>query len=162
MFTWEGLDNAAGAYAKLVAKVAALKDEGDIDEAVFREYRDRFKEALASDLNTSNGITELYNVFKAKTTDATKLALIRDYDRVLSLDLEKAAARLKEKEAASETDGDEEKDEFTLKIEEMIERRMEAKRARDFATADAIRAELASMGVEITDTPQGTKYTIKQ
>ena len=52
-------------------------------------------------------------------------------------------------------------DPLTVKIEEMIARRLEAKRARDFATADAIRAELSGMGVDIVDTPEGTKYTIR-
>ena len=160
VFTWEGLDNAALSYGKLVAKVASLKDGGEVDKEAFSEYRAKFTAALGSDLNTSNGITELYNVFKAKTDDATKLALIADYDRVLSLDIIKAAEKLKEKEAATEEQSGE-KDEFTLKIEEMIARRTEAKKARDFATADAIRDELTAMGVEITDTPQGTKYTIK-
>ena len=46
-------------------------------------------------------------------------------------------------------------------IESMIARRLEAKKNRDFALADQIRDKLASMGVELTDTPQGTKWTRK-
>jgi len=161
VFTWEGLDNAAVAYDKLVAKVAALKEDGEVDEKVFGEYREKFMAALGNDLNTSNGITELYSVFKAASNDATKLALIKDFERVLSLGLVDAARRLKEKAAEEEEKASGPKDEFTLKIEDMIEKRLEAKKARDFATADAIRAELTEMGVDIIDTPQGTKYTIR-
>ncbi|MBR6916911.1 MAG: cysteine--tRNA ligase, partial [Clostridia bacterium] len=163
VFSWEGLDNAVVAYNKLVSKVASLEEGGDVDKELFEEYRKRFMSSLGSDLNTSNGITDVYNVFKAKTNAATKRALIADYDSVLSLNLIENAKKLKEKDAAdaSSADGGEAKDEFTLKIEEMIAKRLEAKKARDFATADSIRAELSDMGVDIIDTPQGTKYTVR-
>ena len=162
VFTWEGLDNATVSYNKLIAKIAALKDEGEVDGRVFEEYRASFMAALGNDLNTSNGITELYNVFKAKTNGATKLALIKDYDKVLSLSLIEAAEKLKEKEAASDAAGqDGPADEFTAKIEQMIAERRDAKAAKDYARADAIRAELSDMGVDIIDTPQGTKYTVR-
>ena len=69
-----------------------------------------------------------------------------------------AAEKLKEKNEAEEAPA---AGELTAKIEEMISRRLEAKRARDFATADSIRCELSAMGVDIVDTPDGTKYTIR-
>jgi len=43
-------------------------------------------------------------------------------------------------------------------IEQRIKARAAAKQARDFAAADAIRAELAALGVELKDTPQGTTW----
>ena len=49
---------------------------------------------MGNDLNTSMGITAVYDALKAKTNDATRLALIGDFDTVLSLSLlEKAAAK---------------------------------------------------------------------
>ena len=48
---------------------------------------------LDDDLNTSLAITALYDVLKAKTNDATKLAALADFDRVLSLDLLAACGR---------------------------------------------------------------------
>ena len=53
------------------------------------------------------------------------------------------------------TDGD-----LTAKIEAMIAERAAAKKAKDYARADAIRAELTAMGVTLKDTPAGTEYTI--
>ena len=158
VFSWDALDNAAASYGKLVAKTAALDTDGEVDRALFDEYRAKFKAALDADLNTSNAITEVYNVFKAKTNGATKAALLADYDRVLSIGLLEAAEKLKEKNEAEEAPA---AGELTSKIEEMISRRLEAKRARDFATADSIRCELSAMGVDIVDTPDGTKYTIR-
>lgn len=170
VFTWEGLDNAAVAYNKLANKVAALdENDGEVDKAVFDEYKKKFIEAVGSDLNTSNGVTEIYNVFKAKTNGATKMALLKDYEQVMSLGLIGEAEKIRRKQAeaeatekaASEEAANAPKDEFTLKIEALIAKRLDAKKARDYASADAIRAELSEMGVDIIDTPQGTKYTIR-
>ena len=49
-------------------------------------------------------------------------------------------------------------DEFKSYIEDMIEKRAEAKREKDFAKADAIREELASKGVVLKDTREGTVW----
>ena len=49
-------------------------------------------------------------------------------------------------------------DEETKKIEELIAQRTEAKKAKDFAKADAIRDELAAMGITIKDTRQGVQW----
>ena len=59
-----------------------------------KPYREKFGQQMGNDLNTSMGVTALFDVLKAKTNDATKLALIGDFDSVLSLSLlEKAAAK---------------------------------------------------------------------
>ena len=92
-FSWEALDNAAGAYEKLVARIAALKDEGDTDEEAVRALRESFDKALGNDLNTAMGITALYDVLKAPISGRDKLALIGDFDRVLSLGLLAAAEK---------------------------------------------------------------------
>ena len=57
---------------------------------------------MGNDLNTSMGVTAIFDVLKAKANDATKLALITDFDQVLSLGLiEKAAAKRSESAAQS-------------------------------------------------------------
>ena len=154
VFTYENLDNAAGAYAKLVAKVAAIKDEGEYDEAGARPYLDAFRSALENDLNTSLAVTALYDVLKSPLNGKTKRELIAKFDTVLSLGLLDAAKKLNEK-AAPETD-----DPRRAKIEEMIAARAEAKKQKNYAEADRIRAELSEMGVTLTDTKDGTTYTI--
>ncbi len=156
VFSWENLDNARIAYDKLVARVAALKPrEGEsVDPAVFAEGKKKFTEALDNDLNTSLAVTALYDVFKLETNDATKLALIEDFETVLSLGLIEAA-RKAAKDGADEIDPD-----FLNYINEMIEARRAAKKAKDFAEADRIRAELLSRGVTLLDTREGTKFTV--
>ena len=164
VFTWENLDNAQLAYNKLVAKIAALKPEdGEIDEAVCASLKQKFTAALDNDLNTSLGITALYDVLKAKTNDATKLFCIGDFDRVLSLGLlEKAAAKREEMKKQAVTAG-----EFTIiaedgipdaDVEAKIYARRDAKKAKNFALADQIRDELKASGIELTDIPNGAKW----
>ena len=159
VFSWENLDNAKIAYNKLVAKVAALKDEGTVDEAALAEGKKRFTDALDNDLNTSLAVTALYDVFKMKTSDATKLTLIKDFERVLDLGLIEAAAKLvkeeKKEEAAPEVDA-----ELLSYINEKIEARKQAKADKNYALADSIRAELLEKGITLIDTKEGTKFTL--
>ncbi len=159
VFSYENLDNTAIAYNKLVARIAALISQNDsspADEKAAETLRAGFKEALDNDLNTSLAVTALYDLLKADTTPATKLALIAEYDTVLGLDLIAHAEKsLSEKEETSESN-----DPFILEIEEKIKQRKEAKAAKDYAKADAIRKELSDKGVTLIDTPEGTKYKI--
>ena len=152
VFSWENLDNAVVAYDKLVAKIAALKPEGDIDENTLQALKERFAGALNGDLNTSLAITAVYDALKAKTNDATKLAAIADFDRVLSLNLLQAAEAIRkqqEEEAAASADPE---------IDALVAARTQAKKDKNYAEADRIRDELKSRGIEIIDTPQGAKW----
>ena len=109
-------------------------------------------------MNTSLAVTALYDVLKAKTTPATKIALINDFDRVLGLDIVKAAkALIEEEQKAAEAVSD---DPFVQEIEALIKERAEAKKAKNYARADEIRAYLLSKNVTLIDTAQGTKYQI--
>ena len=152
VFSWENLDNAAGAYEKLIAKIATLNPEGDVDQGAFEQLKEKFTGALNGDLNTSLAITALYDVLKAKTNDATKLYALGDFDKVLSLNLLEAAKTLREKQAQ------EEKANADPEIDALVQARTEAKMTKNFAEADRIRDQLKAMGVEIIDTPQGTKW----
>ena len=165
VFTWENLDNAQKAFDKLIAKIANLKPEdGAVDESVRAEYREKFIRQMDNDINTPNGVTALYDVLKAKTNDATKCAILGDYDTVLSLDLLDKAAALREKNAKAAAAP---AAEFTViaedgtadpAVEALIRARAEAKKAKNFAEADRIRDELKAQGVELTDIPNGAKW----
>ena len=162
VFTWENLDNAVAAYNKLIARIAALKPEGEVEQAVFDEYKNKFLQTMGNDLNTSMGVTAIFDVLKAKTNDATKLALIGDFDQVLSLSLlEKAAAKRAEdaKAQTAKTEGG-----YTVTgegdpaIDALVMQRYEAKKAKNFAEADRIRDELKAQGIEIIDAKDGATW----
>ncbi|MBQ2404219.1 MAG: cysteine--tRNA ligase, partial [Lachnospiraceae bacterium] len=110
---------------------------------------EKFVEAVGNDVNTSMGITLLYDVLKAELNGATKRAIIDSYDYVLSLDL------LKEEVQEEESGVDSELEAFVLA---KIEERKAAKKAKDFALADAIRNELLEHGIIIKDTREGVKW----
>ena len=164
VFSYENLDNAMVTYSKLVAKIAALNpDSGEaVDQAAFDACKEKFVAALSNDLNTSLAITAVYDALKAKTNDATKLALISDFDQVLSLDLlEKAAKKRKELAAAPKAGA------FTIlsetgesdpAVEAKIQARQDAKKAKNFAEADRLRDELKAEGIELMDIPGGVRW----
>jgi cysteinyl-tRNA synthetase len=156
VFSYENLDGAATAYDKLLKKIAGLNpvDSDELDMAAVEKLQGSFKAALDNDINTSLAVTAVYDVLKEKTNDKTKIYLLNDFDRVLSLDLVEGAKKLSQKEDVSD-----ETDDFAKYVEEQIALRVEAKKAKNFAEADRIRDELASKGVTLLDTREGTKWS---
>ncbi len=155
MFDFDILDNTVTAYNKLVNRIANLKDDGEIDMEIANEYIAKFRENMDNDLNTSLGITSLYDVLKAKTNDSTKLYLIADFDKVLSLGLIDGANAVKKENEQKNAGVD------VAKIEELIAKRTQARANKDWATADAIRDELAAMHVVVKDSKDGITWTIE-
>lgn len=154
VFTWENLDNAAAAYQKLLARIASLSSSAGeaIDTEGAAPLRQAFQSALDNDLNTSLAVTVLYDVLKAGIGDATKRALLDEFDQVLSLNLLSGAEALSKKqqeEAAPQTDPE---------IEALIAARAQAKKERNFALADQIRDDLKARGIELVDTKEGTRW----
>ena len=155
VFSYENLDNAKTAFDKLIARIAQLKAEGDtqgVDRAKFDELKNGFKDALDNDINTALGITAVYDVLKADTNAATKLALVDDFDKVLSLGLLQHAQDLLKSRQQEDIPED---------IKELVEQRAQARKAKDFAKADALRDEITARGYIIEETRQGTKIKRK-
>ena len=149
-FSYEVMDQVKAQYDKLKRQISRLKEEADkgtVDDAAFASYKEKFTDALGNDLNTSGAITVLYDVLKADISTATKLKLIDSFDEVLALNLTK--------EAVTEAKVD---DELSKYVEQKLAERKEAKKNKDFATADAIRDELKSKGIVIKDTREGTTW----
>ena len=136
-----------------------------MDEAVRQGVPRRNScQQMGNDLNTSMGVTALYDALKAKTNDATKLAILDSFDQVLSLSLlEKAAALRASQLAKAQTAKAEGGYTVTGEGDRRHRRagpgpRYEAKKAKNFAEADRIRDQLKEMGVEVTDVPGGAVW----
>ena len=149
-FSYEVLDSVAAGYKKLKNRIAKLDKEGTVNEAKAAEYKKKFIEIVGNDLNTASGITLMYDLLKDDVNEETKRYSIEDFDKVLSLDL------LENENTQESSDVDSEMEQY---INEMISKRAEAKKAKDFATADAIREELAAKGIVLKDTREGTTWT---
>ena len=162
VFTWENLDNAVAAFNKLIARIANLKTEGEVEQEVFEQYKAKFVQQMGNDLNTSMGVTAIFDVLKAKTNDATKLALIGDFDKVLSLSLLEKAAAKRAEQAAQQTakaeSGYTVTGEGDPAIDALVVARYEAKKAKNFTEADRIRDELKAQGIEIVDMKDGASW----
>lgn len=147
-FSYSSLDGAENAYKKLKNKVLNLSKDGEVETSVFNEYKNKFVSFLEDDINTANAISVIYDVLKAETNDLTKYELIKDFDRVLGLEL------------TTETNNTSEVD--TEFINSKIEERNEAKKNKNYELADKIRNELLEMGVILKDTREGTTFEIKK
>jgi cysteinyl-tRNA synthetase len=148
-FTEAAMHGAASGLRRLRRAVAqGASDQTDLDLAAepMAAYRARFADAIADDLAMPAALAEAHAVASADdVTQGQRRALLLDFDRVLGLDLtapaEPAPGELPEGAAA------------------LLERRAAARAARDFATSDALREELAALGVEVRDTPEGQVTT---
>ena len=163
VFSWENLDNAVVAYNKIIAKIAAWKQvEGEeIDSAELAALKEKFVAGLDNDLNTSLAITAVHNVLKSRANTATKRAALADFDTVLQLNLLNNAdvyAKKEAEKAAAAAVRVYSDDPEIRAIEQAIDARAAAKKAKNYAEADRIRAELLERGIVLTDTAQGTTW----
>ena len=148
VFTYDALDTAEKTYNKLKNRIKKLDKTPDLHETKIDFYKDKFKDAISNDLNTSSMLTVLYDVLKDnELTDFTKLYLIEDFDKVLSLNLIDEA----EDYVSEETE---------TMILKKIEERNVAKKNKDYVTADRIRNELLNQGIKLIDGRDGTTYEI--
>ena len=141
VFDYESLENAQTAYNKLLQKIAKIEEVGDIQTDKVQEYKAKFLESLNNDLNTSLVITGVYDLLKDNDVNGnTKRHILAQIDEVLSLDLLKPI----------DTQSD-----VPAEVKTLAEKRWAAKQARDFATADALRAQIDALGFVVLDQKDG-------
>ena len=162
-FTPQALEQATAAVERLRNCVAdlnfALKDRpladgsGSLAHAL-AEGKEKFLANMDDDFNTAGAIGALFEI-------------VRDVNNELRLDqphrqdLEAAAALFKEIDAimglieipTQKTEGPSDEE-----IDALVAQRTEARKAKDFATSDKIRDQLAELGIVIEDTPNGPKW----
>ncbi len=146
-FSYDSLDNTAKAYDKLIKKIATLDNDTEVDKEQAQPYIDKFKEAMDNDLNTSLGLTAVYDVLKADINGATKRYVLSEYDKVLSLDLLSGEKRQDTDSSTADAE-----------IDALIEKRTQARKNKDWATADEIRDRLKALHIVVEDTPNGIKW----
>jgi cysteinyl-tRNA synthetase len=155
-FTWEALaaaDRGLERYRKQMvewfAGPVATSPAGSPDgwSAPGAELDRRFREAVADDLNTPRALAVVAELGPAAIEPAEKYRLLTSWDRFLGLDLGRDVTT---------------RDQLPPGASEKIEARERARGDRDWASADRIRAELAELGIEVIDTPQGTRWLVAQ
>ncbi|MGC9520504.1 MAG: cysteine--tRNA ligase [Anaerolineae bacterium] len=133
-FNWEALDAASTALQRLRDTVYRWGEPGEVDE----EWMEQFVQYVNDDLNIPRALAVAWDMTRSGLSDANKAATIREFDEVLGLGL----VDWKPPEVPDE-------------VMRLVEAREEARRARDWSEADALRDEIAEAGYEVRDTPEG-------
>ena len=122
------------------------------EEKVFAEidgFKTDFKKSMEDDLNTADGIASLFEIVKTSNTKlnekSSKKLIKHSYDALMELS-EVLGILSKEEEILEE------------EIVELIEKRSEARKNKDFKLADSIRDKLKGKGIIIEDTKDGVKW----
>jgi cysteinyl-tRNA synthetase len=142
-FVWETLEAADARLRQLRHRMAGWGQATEPVTESAKGFEARFREAIAEDLDMPRSIVVLNELVSSPDVpDGEKYTLLASWDQVLGLDLEREA-----RAGWEPTDA----------MRELIVRRDEARSAKDFETSDRLRDELASLGLEVMDTAEGTK-----
>ena len=152
-FSFESLQGAKNSRKSLVEKVRGLegrREKGEGRREIITQYIEGFNKAIEDDLNTPRALAELWGLLKEGPATNETLEAIYDMDRVLGLRLKEAAN--------SEKSENNEDPQLVKEIEDLIQKRTEAKKAKDFTSADNIRQNLKDRGIILEDSPGGTTW----
>lgn len=131
---------------------SGLRDEEKDLAAGLDKYRDRFIEAMDDDLNTADAVSVIFELAKFMNTNISDQSS-KEFVQ-LNLDIfNELTGVLNIANKSVEED-----DSLSQKVEDLIAKRAQAKKEKNFALADQIRDELAAMGIAIEDTRQGVKW----
>lgn len=133
------------------AKINEISQEEQAWVDSLNKYRDAFKTAMEDDINTANAISAIFELGKDINTfingkDVSKQALTASYD--IFMELNSVLGLLDRRDS----------DILDSQIQELIEKRQQARKNKDFALADKIRDDLKAMNIELEDTREGVKW----
>ena len=137
-FSKQALDDAKNSYERLKNIISEIKN----DKKINKDYLDKFKEAMNSDLNTSKALSVLWELIRDEKAIG-KYETINKIDKVFGLDLLKK-----------------EKINIPNEIRELVNKRERARKNKDWKKADELRNEIAKRGWSVNDTPKG--YILKR
>jgi cysteinyl-tRNA synthetase len=154
-FTFESLEMAGQALGRIRNFEFSLRNvraEGEADAelgAAVAASLEAFRGSMADDFNVSGALGVLFNLIGEVNP---RLSALTRADAAVLLD------HLRRVDAVLGVLGEREKPSLDAAVAEQIRAREEARRAKDFKKADAIRAELKAQGIVLMDTPDGVKW----
>jgi cysteinyl-tRNA synthetase len=149
-YSEEGIRQAEEGLNSLLGQIAAL---GEARGEVSADFKDKFLAVINDDLNLPQALALIASVLKSKLSPADKLATILDFDSVLGLGLDKAAALV-----APDLDLHSLPD----SVQKLVAARQSARTAKDWPESDRLRKEIAAAGYIMEDTKDGYKLSLKK
>ena len=148
-FTFEGMDGAKVSYNRLCALLSShSKGLALVPSEVLKGYKDEFEKAINDDINIPMALGVLWKMVKEPlSSDIYKLAL--EMDKVFGLSLDKVDEYLESQ-----------KEEIPSEVVKLADERLEAKKNKNYALADELRAKITALGYSILDKKDG--YDIKK
>ncbi|MBQ7407962.1 MAG: cysteine--tRNA ligase [Clostridia bacterium] len=145
-FTFEGMDGAKVSYERLCKLIVAHKNGTNaISSEEIENYKKQFKDCIEDDLNIPAALGVLWTMLKcAPSKDVYKTAI--EFDKVFALSLDKAEDNIPKVQAPQE-------------VIDLAEKMQAARLVKDYATADALRAQIDGMGFMVLNTKDG--YQLK-
>ncbi len=141
-FTWDAISSSQNALNRL-REGYKKHNEGNekVDESTIEEYKTKFKEAINDDLNMPVAMSVVWDVVKNPNKSKQLANLLLDFDRVLGVDIEK--------------ENEQKHIEIPSEINELLEKRKQARENKDWSLSDRIRDELKEKGYIVKDTKEG-------
>jgi cysteinyl-tRNA synthetase len=147
-FSWEAIAGAQTALFRLweAAAEAFQTADGHHDDLSVEPYLARFHAAINRDLDMPRAVAVLHEVAGASIDAAEKVWLLSELDRVLGLSLIEMGTKLST---------------VTPEQRTLLDARAAARTSRDWSRSDDLRRELAAVGVEVRDGPEGQRWVRK-
>ena len=161
-FSREMMDGAKASLDRILTAMDHLRDclaaaaereltaEETAELAAFDALREKFEAAMDDDFNTADAISTVFEMVKRANITVTKesaAAYIRRVKELLEKLLEVLGIHAERKEES-----------LDARVEALIEERQTARKEKNYARADEIRAELTAMGILLEDTKEGVKW----
>ncbi|MCR4276658.1 MAG: cysteine--tRNA ligase [Candidatus Roizmanbacteria bacterium] len=148
-FTWQSARASQEAFNRLKEIVSGLKNSNSSNKKLAKllnksiAFQQQFKDAIQNDLQTPQAVAVMWDMIKSDISNEEKYFLLMDFDKIFGLKL---------------IDITEEKIDKNIII--LAERRLEARKKRDFDASDRLRIKIEKAGFKIED--KGDTYTIKK
>jgi cysteinyl-tRNA synthetase len=142
-FSEDALRAADTAVKRLRQRMAEWGGAAEGLGSVAKAFDERFRDAVADDLDMPRALVILNELASSRAVhDSEKYSLVSSWDQVLGLDAERDA-----RAGWQPTD----------EVAALVGERDAARASKDFATADRVRDRLQELGLEVMDTPEGTR-----
>lgn len=145
-FTWQSVRASQEAFNRLKKIFINLKPQKNLSllkSAKALSYQKQFSEAISNDLQTPQAVAIMWDMIKSDITNEEKYFLLMDFDKVFGFNLSNTS-----------------KEKIDANIIILAERRLEARKKRDFDASDRLRIKIEKAGFKIED--KGDSYTIKK